>query len=84
MTTLSTNTSQTTQKGALRTKLEDLNARYDAWCDTLEAKILTVVWTGVLVLVTAVVLFGYPALITAALIAVPTIFYFLWKITVGK
>ncbi|MCF2872764.1 hypothetical protein L0664_16980 [Octadecabacter sp. G9-8] len=83
MTTASTNTNETA-KSNLSAKIDDWNARYDVWCDTLEAKILAVVWTGVLVLVTAVVIFGYPALIIAALTAVPVIFFFLWKITVGQ
>lgn len=85
MSTTQTNTPQRrTQKSAWARKMEQLDAWYDVWCQTQEAKILQVWATAVLVLITAVVIFGYPALVVAKLAAVPAIFFVLLRITVGK
>ena len=85
MSTTNTNASYRTEgQSKLAAKLQALDAWYDVWCQTDEAKILSMVATGLLMLTLAIVLFGYAALIITALTAVPVIFTVLMLITVGK
>ena len=85
MSTTTTNTQhRSARPSKLRAKLRELDAMYDAWSQTEEGKAMAVIGTGLLMLILAVVVFGYPALIIAALTAVPVIFTLLLLITVGK
>jgi fatty acid desaturase len=51
---------------------------------TIEFRIMTIFLTALMSWVTAIVIFGYPALILVALTLVPIMFFLLMMITVGK
>lgn len=80
MTTYSTNTA-TQPKGGWMQKFKE---RVMAQTKTAEFRILTVLLTVLMLWAAAIATFGYPALILVALALVPTMFFLLWMITIGK
>lgn len=65
-------------------RIENLMDRAKAQAGTVEFRVLTVVWTALMLWGAAIATFGYPALIIVALTLVPVIFFLLMMITVGK
>ena len=65
-------------------RIEAFKQRAKAQAGTVEFRVLTIVWTALMLWGAAIATFGYPALILVVLSLVPVMFFLLLMITVGK
>lgn len=80
---MTVNTTNTVPKSK-NARIENIKERALAHIGTTEFRALTILLTALMLWATAIVVFGYPALILVALALVPVIFFLLLMITVGK